>query len=171
MATKELNKFSELRASARQSRPPRLSGNHSNDSDDPLMLTVEEGAEMTTYGNEAARRRLANVVVPDWLKRIKPLESALDNILLESTRSLSPLSILFYHILTTPSLWIVVAELARLHGKKLHNLSFTTTSDDAIITNQSKKITRVRHMLYFRISSRSTPSCNRKLTLPFGALF
>lgn len=100
MATKEHPKFSEYRAAARHSRPPRLSGNHSNDSDDPLMLTVEDGAEMSTFGNEAARRRLANVVVPDWLKRIKPLESALDDILLESTPNYSLPRTLFYRILT-----------------------------------------------------------------------
>lgn len=82
MATKDLTKFVEYRAAARPTRPTR---HHSNDSDDPLMLSVHDGTEMSTFGNDAARRRLANVVVPEWLKRIKPLESGLDNIMLEST--------------------------------------------------------------------------------------
>lgn len=89
MATKQLAKFADFRAAARQSRPPRLSGNNSNDSDDPLMLTVEGATEMNTFGSEAARLRLANVVVPDWLRRIKPIESALDDILHASTHTFS----------------------------------------------------------------------------------
>jgi hypothetical protein len=86
MATKEHNtKFLEYRSSAIADRPVRVTGNHSNDSDDPLMLTVDQGMEMSSVTNEAARRRLENVVVPEWLKRIKPLEQALDSLLLEST--------------------------------------------------------------------------------------
>ena len=85
MATKQLSRFTDYRNAARQTRPPRLTGNNSNDSDDPLMLTVEGSTEMSPMGSDAAARRLANVRVPDWLKRIKPIESALDDIVHAST--------------------------------------------------------------------------------------
>ena len=81
MATKQLTRFGDYRAAARTTRPPRLTGNNSNDSDDPLMLAVEGSTEMSAMGSDASARRLANVRVPDWLKRIKPIETALDDIL------------------------------------------------------------------------------------------
>lgn len=83
------------------------------------MQSMENGSEMVSFGNEAARMRLANVIVPQWLRRIKPLESALENINLE------------------------MGELKKLHGKKLHNLSFQTQQEDALVNTQTKKITRL----------------------------
>lgn len=85
MATKHLQRFGDYRNAARTTRPTRLTGNNSNDSDDPLMLTVEGSTEMGPMGGDATARRLANVKVPDWLKRIKPIEKALDDTLHAST--------------------------------------------------------------------------------------
>ena len=85
MATKDLTKYGEYRSSARADRPVFVSRASANESHEPLMQSMENGSEMVSFGNEAARMRLANVIVPQWLRRIKPLESALENINLEST--------------------------------------------------------------------------------------
>lgn len=85
MATKHLGKYEEYRTQARSSRPIRLGGSSPKNSDDPLGLSIEGGSEDPVGVSDAVRLRLANVVVPVWLKKIKPLEMALDNVLVEST--------------------------------------------------------------------------------------
>lgn len=119
MATKDHTKFAEYRALARNDRPAYVHAGVKHEFDEPLIQAPENGSEMATFGNEAARVRLANVTVPQWLRRIKPLESALENINLE------------------------MGELKKLHGKKLHNLSFQTQQEDALVNSQTNKITRL----------------------------
>lgn len=84
MATKHLGKYDEYRTQARSSRPVRLGGSLSKSTDDPLGLSVESGPDEPVGVSDAVRLRLANVVVPAWLKKIKPLELALDTMLVES---------------------------------------------------------------------------------------
>lgn len=85
MATKAYtDKFLEFRRQARIERPVRLTTNHSNDSDDPLMLTIDNGTEMTSYDEGAAQKRLENVIAPEWMRKIKPIEQSLDTIKMES---------------------------------------------------------------------------------------
>jgi syntaxin 16 len=119
MATKQLEKYGSYREEARSRRKVYLSPLLNQGSDDPLMLTVANVPDGTGEVPEVVRKRLEKVMIPAWLKKIKPLESALDSLLLEMT------------------------ELTRLHGKKLHNLGFQTQDQDAAISGQSKKITRM----------------------------
>jgi hypothetical protein len=99
MATKQLSKFVEYRTTARQDRPVHLAMPPSHEYDEPLMQSMDNGTEMSSYGNDAARRRLANVSVPAWLRRIKPLESAMENINLECTPIFSVDYSLLYPVL------------------------------------------------------------------------
>jgi hypothetical protein len=83
MATKlHTTKFVEYRRAARTDRPIRLTS--SNDSDDPLMLSVDNGVEMTNMEEGKAQKRLENAVAPDWMRKIKPIEHSLESIKLES---------------------------------------------------------------------------------------
>lgn len=94
MATRSITvTFAELRADARRERHLRQhpSRNHSADANDPLMLQEEEhhSVDMSSVEGEIARqlalKQKVEAVIPEWQQKIKPLESALDNILLEST--------------------------------------------------------------------------------------
>lgn len=143
MATKDHTKFAEYRALARNDRPAYVHAGVKHEFDEPLIQAPENGSEMATFGNEAARVRLANVTVPQWLRRIKPLESALENINLESTPYHFADNVLFHLFLERFLTYTSVGELKKLHGKKLHNLSFQTQQEDALVNSQTNKITRV----------------------------
>lgn len=77
MATKPLtDKFIEYRRAALRDISDRASTN-SNDSDDPLV-------DNTPAVQLSGSRRLESVVPPDWLKKIKPIETMFGAISLES---------------------------------------------------------------------------------------
>ena len=95
MATKQLEKYGSYREEARSRRKVYLSPLLNQGSDDPLMLTVTNVPDGTGEVPEVVRKRLEKVMIPAWLKKIKPLESALDSLLLESMPPFSSLPLSF----------------------------------------------------------------------------
>lgn len=83
MATKACCKFQDFQVAARRERSIRPQESGAYDSDDPLMVTSDEGGDITLTPLRPLKRRLSPI--PDWLKQVKPLEFVLDSIVEECT--------------------------------------------------------------------------------------